>query len=101
MTGDEKTEIQKMRTMCFEKIYATNVVVEETDSDVRLYYFNEIVKMDGGKVAISDGATILTQQAAVLLSEQLNSMIESWKSKGVSVVVSNERRKVLEELKRE
>jgi hypothetical protein len=100
MTEEEKG-IQKMREFHFEKTYATNVVVEETDADVRLYFFNEIVKMEGNRVAISDGVAMLTQQATILLSEQLNSMIESWKSKGQPVMVSEERRKVLEELKKE
>lgn len=97
---EDEMGITKMRAHHFEKTYATNVVVDETDSDVRLYFFNEIVKVDDGKVAISDGSAMLTQQATILLSEQLNSLIETWKSKGQMVTVSEERRKVLEDLRK-
>jgi hypothetical protein len=96
---DQKKKLEKARGVGFNKIYATNVLVEETDVDVRLYHFNEIIKANDGEFAISDGVTIITPEAAVLLSEQLLEIIEKWKISGKSVVVSETRRQLLKALK--
>ena len=59
MTDDTEKPIQKSRGFQFTKIYATNVVANETDSDVRLYFFNELLTIEGEKVAVADGVSML------------------------------------------
>lgn len=80
--------ISKVRSPAYSKTYATNVLLSETDSDVRLYGFNEIIKTDEGEeLAVSDGEMILTKEAAVILFEQLEHLTSKWeKSFGVPVV---------------
>jgi len=95
----EKTSIKKARSGSFSKVYSTNVLVSETDSDVRLYGFNEIINADNGeKIAVSDGEFILTYQATVLLYEQLKDLITKWEPIEGKIEVSESRRKILEEL---
>jgi len=66
-------------------IHSANILASETDSDVRLYGFNEILNTDKNeKVTISDGELILTYQATALLYEQLKNMMERWESAGRS-----------------
>ena len=94
----EKT-IKKARAEHFSKVYSTNVLVSETDSDVRLYGFNEVINTDGNeKIAISDGEFILTYQAAVLLYEQMSALMEKWESSGKKVEVSESRRDLTKKL---
>jgi hypothetical protein len=91
--------MRKGRSETFSKVYATNVLVSETDSDVRLYGFNEIINTDKGeKIAICDGQFILTDQSALILYEQLRSLMERWESSGKIVEISENRRNVLKEL---
>ncbi len=101
MTDDTEKPIQKSRGFQFTKIYATNVVANETDSDVRLYFFNELLTIDGEKVAVADGVAMLSKQAAMLLNEQLNKLVEGWKERGQPVEISADRRKVFEQLMKE
>jgi len=95
----EGNKITKARSASFFKQYATNVMTSETDSDVRLYSFNEVIDTEEGKVAISDGVMIMTLQATVLLYEQLKELIDKWNSEGRAVAVSDMRREVLKQLK--
>ena len=95
----EKKKILKGRAQSFSKQYATNVLLSETDSDVRLYAFNEILDTDDGTVAVSDGAFILTYQATVLLYEQLKETIDRWSAEGRNVIVSEKRRELLNSIK--
>ncbi|MDR2846282.1 MAG: hypothetical protein LBV63_03270 [Candidatus Methanoplasma sp.] len=91
-------KISKARTTVFPKIYATNVLLSETDSDLRLYAFNEIFDTGEASVAVSEGALILTDQAAILLYEQLKEVFEKWNMEGKKVVVSDKRRETLRDL---
>ena len=95
----DETKILKARAASFSKQYATNVLITETDSDVRLYSFNEIIETEEGRVAISENALIMTHQAAVLLYEQLKELMVKWNSEGRNTNVSEERRGVLNLLK--
>ena len=96
----KKETMYKSRAESFVKTYATNALLEETDVDVRLYWFNEILETTHKeRVAISDGVTILMPEAAVLLHEQLTGLLDSWKAKGKTVIVSKERRRLLKALK--
>jgi hypothetical protein len=98
---EKNKQIKKGRSQSFSKIYATNVLVSETDSDVRLYGFNEVLNVDEEeKVAISDGELILTFSATILLYEQLRNTIEKWNQTNKNVEVSENRRAILEELLR-
>ena len=91
--------ISKGRSTAYSKIYATNVLVSETDSDVRLYGFNEILKRDKNEnIAISDGEIVLTRSATVLLYEQLEKLIEEWNSSNRKPEVSDVRRNTLKKL---
>jgi hypothetical protein len=92
-------KIHKARTTTFSSVYATNVLLSETDSDVRLYAFNEIVDSGEGKIAISEGSIIMTDQATILLLEQLKDLVKKWDSEGKTVIVSDNRRLVLESMK--
>jgi len=96
-----ENKIPSARTALFSKQYATNVLLSETDSDVRLYSFNEVIDTEEGKVAISDGVMILTLQATALLYEQLKELIDKWISEGRNVIVSEKRREILNSLKDE
>jgi len=93
-----KEPIKKARSESFSKIYSTNVLVSETDSDVRLYGFNEIIRTEDGEIAISDGEFILTDQAALILYEQLKELIGKWESLGKQVQITEHRRDVLNRL---
>jgi hypothetical protein len=96
----KKATIYKSRAESFVKTYATNASLEETDVDVRLYWFNEVIETTRKeRVAVSDGVTILIPEAAVLLHEQLTELMDSWKAKGKTVAVSKERRRLLKALK--
>lgn len=98
---EEKKQIKKGRSQSFSKVYATNVLVSETDSDIRLYGFNEVLNIDDEeKVAISDGELILTFPATILLYEQLKNIIEKWNQTNKNIEVSETRRATLEELLR-
>jgi len=91
--------IKKGRTATFTNAYATNVLLNETDSDVRIYAFNEIIDVGTEKIAISEGSIIMTDQAAILLYEQLNELMGKWKTEGKQVEVSAQRREMLERMK--
>ncbi|UAL08230.1 MAG: hypothetical protein KRP56_03005 [Candidatus Methanogranum gryphiswaldense] len=96
---EKKQQIKKGRSQSFSKVYATNVLVSETDSDVRLYGFNEILNIDDTeKVAISDGELILTFSATILLYEQLKKIVEKWNETDKKVEISEVRRATLENL---
>jgi hypothetical protein len=96
----KKEPVYKSRIESFSKTYATNVLVEETDVDVRLYWFNEILSTSRGeKIALCEGSTILVDEAAVLLHEQLGKVLDAWKAKGKDVNVAKERRKLLSSIK--
>ena len=96
----KKATIYKSRAESFVKTYATNASLEETDVDVRLYWFNEVIETTRKeRVAVSDGVTILIPEAAVLLHEQLTELMDSWEAKGKTVAVSKERRRLLKALK--
>lgn len=95
----KKGTTAKARANVFTKNYATSVLVEETDADTRLYLFNEVIDTtDGERIAICDGNVILTTEAAILLTEQLNEIVEKWKKKG-PLTVSKERRALLNEIR--
>lgn len=91
--------IKKGRAAAFSNAYATNVLLNETDSDVRIYAFNEIIEFESEKIAISDGSIIMTDQATILLYEQLKELMEKWKADGKAVEVSAQRREILEKMK--
>jgi len=91
--------IKKGRTAAFTNAYATNVLLNETDSDVRIYAFNEIIDVGSEKIAISEGSIIMTDQAVILLYEQLNELMDKWKAEGKQVEVSAQRREMLEKMK--
>ncbi|MDR0887736.1 MAG: hypothetical protein LBM39_00915 [Candidatus Methanoplasma sp.] len=94
-----ENKLVKARTTVFPKLYATNVLLSETDSDTRIYAFNETFETDEGQLAVAEGAIILTDQATVLLYEQLKSMLEKWESEGKKVIVSEKRRSTLKNLR--
>ena len=94
----EEQKIRKARSASFSKVYATNVMLSETDSDIRLYAFNEIFEAPEGKLAVSDGTLIMTEQATMLLYEQIKGLIERWEKAGKKVEVSESRRETLKEL---
>jgi hypothetical protein len=99
MKGCEMTEpIRTSRSNLFSKVYSTNVLVSETDSDVRIYGFNEIINTEEGEIAICDGELILTDQATLILFEQMKNLMERWKTSGKSVEISENRRNVLDRL---
>jgi len=91
--------IRKVRTAAFSNSYATSVLLNETDSDVRVYAFNELIDTESGRVAVSEGSIIMTDQAAVLLFEQLKELMDKWKAEGKQVEVSAQRREVLEKMR--
>jgi hypothetical protein len=91
--------ICKGRGANFVKIYSTNVLLDETDSDVRLYFFNEVIDTDEERIAIADGVSILTPQALLLLNEQINAIVQKWEERGITVAVSEERRKLLDAIR--
>lgn len=84
----------------FSKMYATNVLVNATDVDVRLNFMNEILDGDEEKVAICDGLIILHPQAAALLLEQLSEAMVSFEGKEVAHV-NEARRSLIRSLKKE
>jgi len=95
-------KIFKSRSETFCKLYATNVLVEATDVDLRLFWFNEIIKFDNEEIiALSDGATILTYEAAMLLYEQLTEIIAKWNKEGKTVPISEMRKTLLSKLRDE
>jgi len=91
--------IRKIRTATFSNSYATNVLLNETDSDVRIYAFNELIDTESGRVAVSEGSIIMTDQAAVLLFEQLKELMDKWKAEGKQVGVSVQRREIFEKMR--
>jgi hypothetical protein len=91
--------IKKAKASTFTKTYATSILLSETDSDIRIYSFNEMADFGQEKVAISEGAVIMTDQATVLLYEQLRELMEKWKADGKYVEVSAQRREILEKMK--
>lgn len=91
--------IKKGRSTAFTNVYATNVLLNETDSDVRIYAFNEIIDTETERIAISEGSIIMTSQAMILLYEQLKELIDKWKMEGRCVEVSAQRRETLEKMK--
>jgi len=91
--------IKKGRTAGFSNAYATNVLLSETDSDVRIYAFNEMIDNGTEKIAISEGSIIMTYQAAMLLYEQLRELMGKWETEGKQVEVSPQRREILERMK--
>jgi len=92
-------KIQKARKATYSSVYATNVLLSETDSDVRLYAFNEIIDSGEERIAIAEGSVIMTDQAAILLYEQLKELMIKWKSDGIQLEVSPQRREILEKIK--
>jgi len=91
--------IKKVRTAAFSKVYATNVLLSDTDSDVRIYAFNEIIDSGTEKIAVSEGSIIMTDQATILLYEQLKELMDKWKADGKQITVSTQRREMLEKIK--
>jgi len=92
-------KIQMGRTGTFSNAYATSVLLSETDSDVRVYAFNEIIDGKSGKIAVSEGSIIMTFQAAILLHEQLEVLMKKWKADGKQVEVSQQRREILKKMR--
>jgi len=82
----------------FFKAYATNVIVDVTDLDIRLSLMNEVLESSKEKIAVCDGMVILHPQAAKLLVEQLNIALKSFDGKDVAQV-SESRRELIKILK--
>ena len=94
-----KAKIVKARSPDFHKLYATNILVEATDVDIRLYTFNEVLDfLDGGRVALSDGVLILHPEATILLCEQLEKLTAKWKKEGKNIKISEKRRETLRQI---
>ncbi|MDR0508987.1 MAG: hypothetical protein LBG63_04100 [Candidatus Methanoplasma sp.] len=91
--------IKKGRAATFTNAYATNVLLSEIDSDVRIYAFNEVIDYGTERIAISEGSIIMTDQATILLYEQLKELIDRWRMEGKQAEVSAQRREVLEKIK--
>lgn len=91
--------MEKARSPNYSKTYATNLLVSETDTDVRIYGFNEIITTNkGAEVAISDGEMILTREAAMILFEQMEQLVAEWRTLNRAPVISDTRKSTLERL---
>ena len=100
MAKKKKEEIHKMRNPDFVKLYSTNVAVEESDVDVRVYTYNEVLDFeDNERVAIADGVLILHREAAILLHEQLDEVMKKWAKEGKNLEVGKSRREILRSIK--
>lgn len=75
------------RSPDYRKYYATNVMVEESEDDVRVDLFNEKVETDHGLHFISDASVILTPQAAKILLDSLRSAISEFERKKGPIAV--------------
>lgn len=91
---------KRTRSPEFEKSYATNVVVDLTDIDIRLNFCNETLRnREGTLLGVIDKQIILHPQAAILLYEQLSDLLnEIEEIKGSEV--SSARRDFVESVKR-
>ncbi|MGD0817834.1 MAG: DUF3467 domain-containing protein [Methanomassiliicoccales archaeon] len=96
-----KKPLCKARNPAFLKLYATNILVDETDVDIRIYFMNEIISTKEQRLAVSDGVAMISKQAAILLYEQLDTIIKKWAEEGRPVEVPEARRSVLKEMKAE
>ncbi len=83
----------------FFKAYATNVIVDATDLDIRLSLMNEVLEGSKEKIAVCDGMVILHPQAAKLLVEQLNVALKTFDGKDIAQV-SESRRELIKILKK-
>lgn len=93
-------KVHKARSPSFVKLYATNTLVEETDVDVRVYSFNEVLDLeDDETVAVADGVLILHREASVLLHEQLDTIMKKWAKDGKTIDVGKKRREILQSIK--
>jgi hypothetical protein len=79
--GEGKVSI--VRSPDFRKTYATNVLYEETDRDVRLHLFNEVFSEEGKKVLLEDGMLILTKEALEILKLQIHEADEGRRGEGI------------------
>lgn len=82
----------------FSKVYATNVIVDTTDVDIRLSLMNEVIEGEKEKIAVCDVIAILSPQAAVLLLDQLTEAVKKFENNG-EIIVSNSRKELIKALK--
>jgi hypothetical protein len=79
----EEDEVSIMRSSDFTKTYATNVLFEETDIDVRLHLFNEVFTDGGKKALLEDAMVILTKEAMEILKLQIRELEEERRGDGI------------------
>ena len=94
----EKKLVRGRNPHDFFKTYATNVIVDTTDLDIRLSLMNEVLEGSKERIAVCDGLVILHPQAAKLLQEQLTEAIKVFEGKDVSII-NDSRRKLIKEIK--
>ena len=92
-TKISEPEISVIRAPSFQKIYATNISVTDTDSDFRIELFNEKFKVEGGWAYNSEGLAILTVEAAKKLSLLLDEKIKSYEKEHGEIKVNEDQLK--------
>ncbi len=90
----EESHISVFRSSIFTKIYATNVILSQTDFDLRIELFNEKFQVEDGWAYHSDGLMILTPGAAKKLLIDLQKTISSFEKEKGEIKISDERMKL-------
>lgn len=91
-----KKQVSVVRTPLFSKIYATNLIVNKTDSDFRIELFNEKFESKKGWAYHSDGLVIMTAQAAKILLGALGEKIEEYEKENGEIIIAEDRKTVQE-----
>lgn len=84
-----------LRAPHYQKYYATNVNAFYTDLDIRIEVFNERRKHEGHVDIVADGVFILTPEAAALLKERLDAVLEKFQRAKGPIKVRPEARREL------
>ena len=77
-----------------QNIYATNVIISQTEFDFRIELFNEKFQVEDGWAYHSDGLIILTPEAAKKLLIDLQKNISSFEKEKGEIKTSEERMKL-------
>jgi len=87
----KKKRISVFRSSLFNKTYATNLLVTNTDVDFRIELFNEKFETEKGWAYHSDGLVILTREAAKKLLITLDEKIKSYEKEKGEIKLNEER----------
>ena len=90
----EESNISVFRSSLFTKIYATNVILSQTDFDLRIELFNEKFQVEDGWAYHSDGLMILTPEVAKKLLIDLQKTIGFFEKEKGEIKIRDERMKL-------